>query len=54
MSAAGTQSLPAAGAATDPARGTASLRGRPLSPRLAACYQITMGVTMGYMLIMMV
>jgi len=27
--------------------------GRPLSPRLAACCEIAMGVTMGYMLIMM-
>ncbi len=27
---------------------------RPLSPRLAACCQIAMGVTMGYMLILMV
>jgi hypothetical protein len=38
----------ASGAALAPA---ASL---PLSPRLAACCQIAMGITMGYMLIMMV
>jgi hypothetical protein len=36
------------GAASTPARPS-----RPLSPRLAACCEIAMGVTMGYMLIMM-
>lgn len=37
-----------------PAGGTgpAGRRGLPLSPRLAACCEIAMGVTMGYMLIM--
>lgn len=54
QAAAAAQSAPGAAAATDPAPGAASPRGRPLSPRLAACYQITMGITMGYMLIMMV
>jgi Domain of unknown function (DUF5134) len=29
------------------------LRGAPLSPRLAACCEIVMGITMGYMLILM-
>ena len=28
-------------------------RGVPLSPRLAACCEIVMGITMGYMLIVM-
>jgi hypothetical protein len=54
QAATGTQSLPAAAAATGHSPGAASPRGRPLSPRLAACYQIAMGITMGYMLIMMV
>ena len=31
----------------------APLRGAPLSPRLAACCEIVMGITMGYMLILM-
>jgi hypothetical protein len=36
------------------AAGTPSVSRGPLSPRLAACCQIAMGITMGYMLIMMV
>jgi hypothetical protein len=35
-----------------PARGGAALRA-PVSPRLAACCEIVMGLTMGYMLILM-
>ena len=35
-----------------PARSGAPLRA-PVSPRLAACCEIVMGITMGYMLILM-
>jgi hypothetical protein len=46
----------AAGVSTPSHSGPAQLsdtRQRPLSPRLAACCEIAMGVTMGYMLILM-
>jgi hypothetical protein len=43
--------VPASTAATDLAE--AARRPTPLSPRLAACCEIVMGVTMGYMLILM-
>jgi len=46
----GGKTVPASTAATDPAE---ARRPRPLSPRLAACCEIAMGVTMGYMLILM-
>ncbi len=43
------------GGSPQPAAGSAGhRRGAPVSPRLAACCEIAMGVTMGYMLIMMV
>lgn len=43
----------ASGAGTADAASTPARPSRPLSPRLAACCEIAMGVTMGYMLIMM-
>lgn len=46
----GKATRPASTAATDLA---ADRRPRPLSPRQAACVEIAMGVTMGYMLILM-
>jgi hypothetical protein len=42
--------VPASTGATEPAE---ARRPAPLSPRLAACCEIAMGVTMGYMLILM-
>jgi len=59
--AAGASTEPSASASTEPAAGAsapvpASLRASrpPISPRLAACCEIAMGVTMGYMLVLMV
>jgi hypothetical protein len=49
-----TPSTAVAATAEDRAPGTPPAIGRPLSPRLAACCQIAMGITMGYMLTMMV
>ena len=46
----GKATRPASTAAADLA---AARRPRPLSPRQAACVEIAMGVTMGYMLILM-
>jgi hypothetical protein len=43
---------PAAAAEEAPARSRTVLRA-PVSPRLAACCEIVMGITMGYMLILM-
>jgi hypothetical protein len=59
--AAGGQQPAAAGQATqiaeaptdEAAPGTGLLGKGPLSPRLAACCQIAMGITMGYMLVLM-
>ena len=50
---AGTVALAGDGDAAAAARPAQAGRARPLSPRLAACCEIAMGVTMGYMLIMM-
>ena len=46
----GSETVPASTAAAEPAE---ARRPSPLSPRLAACCEIAMGVTMGYMLILM-
>lgn len=46
---AGVRPIPVAGPGAAPARPGPG----PMSPRLAACCQIAMGITMGYMLIMM-
>jgi hypothetical protein len=48
--------LASSGSGQDPAAATVPARQRqgvPLSPRLAACCEIAMGITMGYMLVVM-
>jgi hypothetical protein len=45
--------LPAPAAAGVPAAGPDAFARPALAPRLAACYKIAMGITMGYMLVMM-
>jgi hypothetical protein len=49
----GMPSTASAASAGGAATGTSGPGGWPLSPRLAACCQMAMGITMGYMLIMM-
>jgi len=45
--------IPEAAAGASPSRGAHRPGGSALAPRLAACYKIAMGLTMGYMLILM-